>query len=137
MIADKEPMPAFYIVLEKKIPNTDTSVNGNFLSKNSDALEKMAKKLGVQTLMSFFSASPDEIASLMEVDVDSIRGNPKYEEKWFAAEDGLRTVNALLENLSQSKMDQLDRGEADLREFVRFLEFAKSNGIRWHLAVDY
>jgi hypothetical protein len=130
-------MPAFYIVLEKEIPNTDISVNGNLLSKNSEALEQMAKQLGVETLMGFFSASLDEIASLMEVDVDSIKRNPKYQEKWFAAEDGLRTVNTLLENLFQFKMAEPDRVEADLREFAQVLELAKSNGIRWHLAIDY
>jgi hypothetical protein len=130
-------MPAFYIVLEREIPNTDISVNGNFLSKNSDALEKMAGKLGVDALMSFFSASPDEIASLMEVDVDSIKGNPKYKEKWFAAEDGLRTVSTVLENISRFKMAEPDGVEANLREFARVLELAKSSGIRWHLAIDY
>lgn len=129
-------MPSLYIVLERELPGTDIYVNGNFLSKNKDTLEKVAKKLGVATLMSFFSASPDEIASLMEVDVDSVKGNPKYEEKWFAAEDGLRTVNSLLGTLSGSGIGDVDRVEADLREFTKVLELAKSNGIRWHLAID-
>lgn len=128
---------AFYIALEKKISNTDTLVNGHFLAKNSDALEKMAKELGVQTLMSFVSASLQDIASLMEVDVDSIKGNPKYEEKWFSAEDGLRTVSTLLENLDESLKGDRNKVEAELCEFAHVLQIAKSNDIHWHLAIDY
>jgi len=131
-------MPAFYVVLEKQTSNADVYVNGNFISKNSDALDKLAKQLGVRTLLSFFSVSPEEIASLLEVEsVDSIKDNSKYAEKWFAADEGLRTVNALLENLSGSGIGDLDRVEANLREFVRVLELAKTNDTRWHLAVDY
>ncbi len=131
-------MSAFYVVLEKKTSNADVYVNGNFISKNSDALDKLAKQLGVRTLLSFFSASPEEIASLLEVEsVDSIKDNSKYAKKWFAADEGLRTVNALLENLSGPGIGDLDRVEANLREFVRVLELAKTNDTRWHLAVDY
>jgi len=128
-------MPSLYIVLEKKIPNIDIYVNGNFLS-NSKELEKLAKKSGVPSLISFFSTSPEEIADLMEKDVESLKGSPTYTEKWFAAEDGLRTVNALLENLGGFKGDR-DKVEAELQEFVRVLQLAQSNDIRWHLAIDY
>ena len=129
-------MPSLYIVLEKKIPNVDVYVNGNFLSKHSKELEKLAKKSGVATLMSFFSTSPEETAYLVEKDVESLKGNAKYSEKWFGAEDGLRTVQALLGNLTGLKGDR-DKVEAELQEFVRVLELAQSNDIRWHLAVDY
>jgi hypothetical protein len=131
-------MPAFYIVLEKELPGADVYVNGNFMSKHSDALDRLAKQLGVRTLLSFFSISPEEIASVVEVEsVDSLKGNPKHVEKWFAAEDGLRTVSALLENLPGSGIGDPDRVEANLREFVHVLEFAKTSGTRWHLAIDY
>lgn len=128
-------MPSLYIVFEKKIPGADTCVNGNFLSKHNDELEKMAKRLGVRPLMSFFSASKDEVGSLLGDDAGSL--GIDIEEKWFAAEEGLRTVKALLENLSSLKLKDVDRVEADLREFVGALEQARANGTRWHLAVDY
>lgn len=131
-------MPAFYIVLEKELPGADVYVNGNFMSKHSDALDKLAKQLGVGPLLSFFSISPEEIASVVEVEsVNSLKGNPKYAEKWFTAEDGLRTVNMLLENLPGSGIGDPDRVEANLREFAQVLELAKTNGTRWHLAIDY
>jgi len=130
------PMPSLTIVLEKKIPNVDIYVNGDFLSKHSKELENLAKKSGVATLISFFSTSPEEIAYFMEKDVESLKGNPKYSEKWFGAADGLRTVQALLGNLLGFKGDR-DKVEAELQEFVRVLELAQSNDIRWHLAVDW
>jgi uncharacterized damage-inducible protein DinB len=43
-----------------------------------------------------------------------LKGNPKYTGKWFGAEDGLCTVNALLENLGGFKGDR-DKVEADSR----------------------
>jgi hypothetical protein len=98
----------------------------------------MAKRLGVRPLMSFFSISNEELASLEEeYAIDLSKTKSRTADTWFAAEEGLRTVNALLENLSGSKLKDVARVEADLREFVGVLELAKANGIRWHLAVDY
>jgi hypothetical protein len=127
-------MPSLYIILEKKIPGADTHVDGNVLSKRSKELERMAKTLGVTPLMSFFSVSKQELESLEEEYATSLK---KAEEKWFSAEEGLRTVNALLRNLQQPGLDDSARIETDLQEFAKVLELAKASGIRWHLAVDY
>jgi dihydroorotase-like cyclic amidohydrolase len=131
-------MPSLYIVLEKKIPSADVYVNGSFLSKHNDELGRMAKRLGVQPLMDFFSISKEELLSLAE-DYGASLNKPKaaHQEKWFTAEEGLRTINALLQGLASSKLGQSDRIEAELREFVKVLELAKANGVRWHLGVDY
>lgn len=123
-------MPSFYIVLEKKLPDIDVYVNGHSLSKYNEQIEAIAKRAGVTPLMDFFSASPDELAAL-GVEMDKAKA-PR--EEWFTAEEGLRTVNALLGNLGTL---QEKRVEEDLREFQRLLEFAKAKGVRWHLAVDY
>jgi hypothetical protein len=125
---------ALYIVLDRKIPGADTFVNGKSLAKHKDELEAMAKRLGVTPLMRFFSVSKEELESLKEEYEISLK---KAEEKWFSVEEGLRTVNALLQNLSGSKLKDVARVETDLREFVGVLELARANGIRWHLAVDY
>jgi hypothetical protein len=131
-------MPSLYIVLEREIPNTDVYVNGSVLSKKSQELEKMAKDLGVTTLMGFFSINRDELGSfLSEQDLESAAGNSKYDEKWFTAEEGLRTVHALLKSTAESSLSDRDRIAAELREFARVLELARANSIRWHLAVDY
>lgn len=128
-------MPSFYIVLDKKIPGVDAYVNGTFLSKNSKELEQIAKRLKVRSLMGFFSTSPEEVSSLLEGSGVELKTVP--EEKWFAAEEGLTTVNALLASLSESKLARADQVEAELREFVSLLETARANGARWHLAIDY
>jgi hypothetical protein len=129
---------ALYIILERTIPGADTYVNGKSLAKNIDELGRMAKRLGVTPLMDFFSCSSEELSALAEehsANLDKIKAT--HEEKWFAAEEGLRTVNALLGSLVKSKLAQVERIEADLQEFVRVLELAKSKGIKWHLSVDY
>lgn len=131
-------MPSLYIVLDKKIPGADTYVNGNFLSKHNEELEKMAKRLGVRPLMNFFSMPNEEMSSLEEeYAIDLSKAKSRTANIWFTSEEGLRTVNALLENLSSLKLKDADRVEADLREFVGVLELARANGVRWHLAVDY
>jgi hypothetical protein len=131
-------MPSLYIILEKKISSTDIYVNGSFLSKNNDELERIAKRLGVEPLMGFFSISNEELSALAE-EHDASLSKPKaaHQEKWFTPDEGLRTVNALLQELATSKLVRLDRVEAELREFEKILEAAKANGVRWHLAVDY
>src|SRR5580704_17997312 len=129
-------MPSLYIVLEREIPNTDDYENGSVLSKKSQELEKMAKDLGVTTLMGFFSINRDELGSfLSEQDLESAAGNSKYDEKWFTAVEGLRTVHALLKSTAESSLSDRDRIAAELREFARVLELARANSIRWHLAV--
>jgi hypothetical protein len=130
-------MPSFYIILEKRIPNADIYVNGSFLSRNSDELERMANRLGVEPLMEFFSISSGEVVALMEEYASDFKKPDADQEKWFTAEEGLRTVSAILLGLDTSKLDHLDRIEAELREFEKVLELAKANGVRWHLGVDY
>jgi len=70
------------------------------LSKHNDELEKTAKGLKVAPLMSFFGVSREEFGALEEEFAVSLK---KTEENWFSAEDGLRTVNALRQNLNPSK----------------------------------
>lgn len=129
---------ALYIILERTIPGADICVNGKSLAKNNDELGRMAKRLGVTPLMEFFSCSKENLSSLAEehgANLDKIK--TAHEERWFAAEEGLQAINALLRGLAKSKLPNVDRIEADLQEFVRVLELARTNGIRWHLGVDY
>jgi hypothetical protein len=131
-------MPSLYIILDREIPGEDTYVNGNSLSKHNDELERMAKELRVTPLMDFFSVSKGELSSIAEdYGVDLDKSKPATEEKWFAAEEGLRTLHSLLGKLAESPLSDVDRIEAELKEFVNVLELAMASGIRWHLGVDY
>jgi len=127
-------MPSLYIVLDAQIPGADIYVNGNSLSKSSDELERIATRLGIRPLMSFFSISNEELSSVVGEDVEL--GDPA-QERWFAPEEGLCTVNALLGGLAASKLGNDDRIAKELQEFIRVLELARANSRRWHLAVDY
>jgi hypothetical protein len=130
---------ALYIVLERKVEGFDHAVNGKALGRAGSALDRLAESAGVQPLMQFFSASPQESAAITEgegIDIEStgIRLPP---ERWFPAEDGLKTVRALIQEATKGNIDRADRIVDDLKEFQNILETAKANGIGWHLAVDY
>lgn len=121
---------AWYIVLEQKIPALDPFVNGKALAHASKELDALTKQAGLRPLMEFFSASPAELKSL------GVEGaNELPTEQWFTAEDGLRTVRALIVEAEKGKMGQ--RILDDLAKFERVLEAAYEHGVRWHLAVDF
>jgi hypothetical protein len=59
------------------------------------------------------------------------------QERWFEAEDGLRSVRGLIRAGERTGVTGKDPILDDLKAFERVLEAAKVNGVRWHLAVDY
>jgi hypothetical protein len=63
----RRKMPPLYITLAKKNSKHRHNVNGSFLSKNNDELERIAKRLGVVPLMEFFGISNDSLKSTMPV----------------------------------------------------------------------
>jgi len=130
---------ALYIVLEKEITGSDHDVRGKALSRANTLLDALAKEAGVKPLMQFFSASRDELAGFLRdhgVDVDEEAEQLEL-QKWFLAEDGLKTVLALRRVLQEKGSPQNDRVLADLEESRQVHEVANKNGVRWHLAVDY
>ena len=132
-------MPSLFIILEKKIPKLDVYVNGSQLSKENERLEVLAKRIGVAPLMSFFSVQPEELTGLAEdlgLDVKA-RGLTPPREKWFKAEEGLRTVRSLAESLANLSDETHTRLLSELGEFERVLISAQANDVRWHLGVDY
>jgi hypothetical protein len=94
-------MSSLYLILEKEIPSTDIHVDGSLLSKNNDELERIAKRLRVEPLMGFFSISNEELLALAEEhDANLSKPNRAHQERWFTPDEGLRTVNALLQELA-------------------------------------
>ena len=124
---------AWYIVLEREIPGFDHAVDGKAAAKAVDQLDSLAYEESLPTLMSFFGISPEELARFAS-DHDVSLQEPAN-EKWFSADDGLKTINGLLEGAEQRKLDS--RVIADLQRFKSVLETARRNGVRWHLAVDF
>jgi hypothetical protein len=124
---------AWYIVLERKIPGLDHSVNGKAVAKASAQLDFFAKEKGLPLLMKFFSISPEELAGFAKDHGVSLEQPPP--QQWFSADDGLTTVNGLIDGAEKHKLDA--RVIADLREFQTVLEAAKKHDVRWHLVVDF
>ncbi len=123
---------ALYIALEKEIPGTDTMIDGKMLSRAEKHLAKAAKRLGVRPLMEFFSAGAGEAADLLGEDVAGIE---IPDTQWFSAEEGLRTVDALLSEADASP--DLRAAKDDLLGCQRLLREALKHGVRWHLAIDF
>lgn len=132
---------ALYIVLENRQADFDPFVNGKALSHAEKDLARVAEKLGVKPLMSFFSAAPEEVEAFLtdeSIDPETI-GMKLQALEWFAASEGLDTIRALLRYLQQNPGAVKDSATAvgDLKEFERVLTEAEKRKLRWHLAVDY
>src|SRR5258708_28258619 len=132
-------MPSYYIVLERTIPNFDVYVNGNMLAKESDTLERLAKKSGVTPLLSFFSIDPEEVTSLVGDGGETIErlGGKATKEQWFNAEEGLRTARALADSLQRRQSTARARLVGELRDIERVLVSAHEQDNGWHLGIDY
>jgi hypothetical protein len=130
-----------YIVVEGDDPGYDIFVNGRFLARNEDTLERLALRLGVRPLIEFFSADENSMALLIEEgagNADLLRRLPP--PQWYAATDGLATVTALLGALREEPQQLGTDGTrvlAELEEYHRVLQKTAHRGLRWHLAVSF
>ena len=130
-----------YIVVEGDDPGYDIFVNGRFLARNEDALERLALRLGVRPLIEFFSADENSMALLIEEgagNADLLRRLPP--PQWYLATDGLTTVTALLAALREEPQQLGTDGTrvlAELEEYHRVLQKTSDRGLRWHLAVSF
>lgn len=123
---------ALYIVLEKNIPAIDTMVDGKMLGKFEQDLAQAAERRGVRPLMQFFSTEADEAASLLG---DEIEGIEFPLAEWFSADEGLKTIDALLAEVEASS--KLESARDDLLGCQRILRGAQKNGVRWRFAMDF
>jgi hypothetical protein len=126
---------SFYIVLQEKVPGVDgAKLEARSLSKHISKLDVVAKQEGVKPLSSFFSAAREEVAGLLD-------GEPPDfdipEEQWFAAEDGLKTIAALLKGLDIKSSPTDSPVANELANFRKVLEAAQFRNVRWHLGIDY
>ena len=131
----------FYIVVEGEDPGYDIFVDGHALARHEGELEQVARELDVPPLLDFFSADRNSMATLLEQGA----GDPAWdaslpEPQWFAAHEGLATVNALLGYLRShpAAFGGSTAGLIDeLQQYLRVLEKTRSRAGRWHLAVSW
>lgn len=128
---------AWYVVLERPIPSLDQNVNGQALAHAADELDALAKEIGVQPLISFFSASPADLLAFAEDEGVHAKFASMEPECWFSAEQGLKTVAALARAISVREIYGKQRIPAELREFQDVLRSASEHGISWHLKIDF
>lgn len=130
-----------YIVVQGEDPGYDTYVNGRALARHEDAVEKMAIQLGVRPLIEFFSADENLMALLVEGgagDADLLKQLPP--PQWYRGEDGLATVNALIDELQNEPQQLGSEGVLvleELREYAVVLRKTAERGQRWHMAVSF
>ena len=130
-----------YIVVEGEDPGYDIFVNGRWLARHEDALERIALRLGVRPLIEFFSADENSMALLIEEGAGNqelLRRLPP--PQWYPAAEGLQTVQALMTELQHEPQQLGTEGArvlSELTEYARVLEKTSSRGLRWHLAVSW
>jgi hypothetical protein len=128
-----------FIVLERQASDVETYVNGRHLSQAEPQLDELAVQAGVTPLMNFFSQDPEEALEMMAdigVDADDVK---LPEETWFEPTEGLKTVQTLIERLTERPELCENAAEivGELEEFQAVLTYAQRESIRWHLGVDF
>ena len=130
-----------YIVVQGEDPGYDIFVNGRALARNEDALEKVALGLGIRPLLEFFSADENSLPLLIEAGGNERRLLEKMQPpQWYSAEEGLKTVNALIAALSDAPHSIGSDGPVALSELLEYrvvLEKTAERGLKWHLAVSW
>lgn len=129
---------AYYIVPEEEIDGFDPFVNGKALGHAGERkLTKICKALDVTPLHDFYSQDPEELAGILGD--DELEGIPEIERQWFSAQEGLKTVTALLAYFRSNPGAIKDSGAivADLEEYRSVLKRLASEGVRWHLGLDF
>jgi len=124
---------AYYIVLDKKKPGFDTSVNGKAVAREVEAISKITKTLKLPDINEF--ASFAALGAEFGADPDS----PAAKEKWFDAEEGLRWVRAVYEYIDTHPRSAGERARVleDLEEYESVLAKAAKIKAKWHFAMDF
>lgn len=129
---------AYFIVLDKPIPDFDTFVNGKNVAREIPRLNRMARDLDIPTFDDLVSYDPAELQEMAE---DFGVENPieAPPEKWFSAAEGIQWIDSLRQHINQNP-DTIKNPSGiieDLQEYHAVLAKAQEVGARWHLAIDF
>jgi hypothetical protein len=132
---------SLYIVVEGEDPGFDIFVNGHALARNEDALDRLAESLAVAPLLQFFSADENSMCMLLEQGAgDPVWARHLPEPQWFDPAQGLITVRALIEFLSETPVSFGSETQpvlTELREYEIVLAKTLKHHLRWHIAVSW
>lgn len=131
-------MGAIFPVLDKEIDGVGvSSVSGRMINLYDPELGVLARDAGLTPLMDFFGADPAEYADLFDEEIEI--PEDQLGEKWFAPEDGLRTIRFLLERVRENPAEFENDAEylaSDLADFERVLQKAQEAGAKWHVEIE-
>lgn len=122
---------AYFIVVNHPEPGFDTFVNGKYVAKQSEQLDTLAKRLGVTPLESFLSVSQNVAEEFDLADTPT--------EEWFDAEQGLQTVQALIQHLElhPDEVKNVKGVLEDLREYEEVLKNTQKAKMKWRFEMDF
>ncbi len=137
---------AYYICAD--VPEADENheffmdMDGKALaSVEEDVLEQLAQRANVKPLMQFFSMPQGEWDDYVDDIKDLLDEDEVFDPQeltWFSADEGLKTVLALIAEIDKTPQ-LLAEPEAvidDLESMAAILTRLAEHGIRWHLAID-
>ncbi|HNC85622.1 MAG TPA: hypothetical protein PLT95_01795 [Agitococcus sp.] len=137
---------AYYICAD--VPEADENheffmdMDGKALaSVEEDVLEQLAQRANVKPLMQFFSMPQGEWDDYVDDIKDLLDEDEVFDPQeltWFSADEGLKTVLALIAEIDKTPQ-LLAQPEAvidDLESMAAILTRLAEHGIRWHLAID-
>jgi hypothetical protein len=121
---------ALYPGFEREVLGQDgEGFDGRSLAETIDELNEIAADAGVHGLYDFLGTRP----SPLEAGLADLYG-PNVPSEWFAAADGLATVNALLARLGSPAYTEEAR--ADLERLRDLLTAADAQGVGFQMLLD-
>jgi len=118
---------AYFIVLDSDDPGFDAFVDGKLLTRELDIVNGVADSLGLKHLEDYAFQDLSEF------------GGPEMELEWFAADEGIGWVSAILSDLRDQPASGTDMAGVidDLEDYLRVFEEAHKRGLKWHLELDF
>ncbi|MGL6077044.1 MAG: hypothetical protein ACRC8S_23045 [Fimbriiglobus sp.] len=123
---------AYFIVLDNDEPGFETFVNGKAIAKESEAIDKIAKELGLKTL--------DEMSSFADLEEefdlpDELR---ETETVWLTAKQGLTWVRAIRQHIEANPKSVKSAKSVlgELAEYEELLEKVAKIKAKWHFEMD-
>ncbi|NJM13406.1 MAG: hypothetical protein HC889_17410 [Synechococcaceae cyanobacterium SM1_2_3] len=128
---------AYYIVLDVEEPGFDAFVNGKFLARDAEKLDAICDQLDIPKIDDFVFMSEDELADLLDDDIELPEGEGEGEQ-WFTADEGIAFVTALTEHI-KANPETLSNPQGVLEDLAEYADvFGKAKGIdaKWRLNLD-
>ncbi len=129
---------AVVVTLEKELPDAAAAYakagTGKALARESDRLDAAARRRGVTALTALLSENRAALVAQLEADGFDPAKMRQPPEQWFPAAEGLKSVRALTEHVSDNLNDfkQPNPILRDLKAAEALLAAAEAAGVRFH-----